>query len=175
MFVLSTGDVAKAKEMLAEMPNPDALAALGQLTPTHHHAHLAAHSSLFWNALVQERFGTSENALLFCAKALDPDSTKGGDGNVWIACLAHCCRGRIFASEGKPQEATAAFEAAITAARSHLYTYLEAFALRELTVHVLKPQGKKADGVRRMRAPLEQLVGPRSSLARLPFLGADFV
>ena len=40
---------------------------------------------------------------------------------------------------------------------------------------VLEPQGKKAEGVHRMRASLEQLVGPRSSLGRLPMLGADFV
>jgi len=80
MVVLATGDQELAAEMLAEMPDPDALAALGQLTPTHHHGHFACHCSPFWNALVHERFarGSANKALAFCAKALDPDSTKGG-------------------------------------------------------------------------------------------------
>jgi hypothetical protein len=176
MVVLATADEAKAAEMLAEMPCPDALAALGQLTPTHHHAHLAAHASPLWSALVHERFGTAADALLFCAKALDSDSTAGGDSTVWIHCLAHCCVGRVLASQrGRARDAAGAFEAAATAARSLKYVFLEAVALRELTVHVLGPEGRRAEGLQRVRVHTEQLVGPKGSLGHLPLLGADFV
>ena len=95
-----------------------------------------------------------------------------GGGTVWVYSLAHCCRGRILASQGKTRDAAAAFEAGVSAAQSLKYKFLEVFALRELVDHVLAPAGKKMEGLQRIRTPLRQLVGPSSSVALL--LGDEY-
>ena len=74
---------------------------------------------------------------MFQIQALDTDSTKGGSTKGgWQSCLAYCCRGRVLAAQGKGRDAAGAFEAAVADARWLKHVFLEAFALRELTVHV---------------------------------------
>eukprot|EP01047_Picozoa_sp_COSAG01_P024325 COSAG01_NODE_1501_length_10094_cov_5.987113_3_plen_112_part_00 len=60
----------------------------------------------------------SPQALAFVAKALDPDSSVGGDSNRWVHTLAYRCRGRILAKQGPQSDAAAAEEALEAACRS---------------------------------------------------------
>jgi hypothetical protein len=111
--------------------------------------------------------------MTYADKALDLDHSTGGGNNVMLRSLAHRCRGRLFASDGKMDEARAAFETAETLAATSEYWMMEALAARDLTEHVLEPAGKLQEGRDRMAPLVGRLEGPHDALARL--LGERYV
>ena len=62
-------------------------------------------------------------------------------------------RGRALAALGQTAEAGVAFEAAADDAHRYGFFLLEAFALRDLKVHVLDDMGHGEHGSRRVGAP----------------------
>ena len=105
-------------------------------TPRHFHGlNLAGYPSLLFQALALERLGRSDAAMACAAMVVEPDMALGGNPNQWATSVAHRCRGRLLAKQGRMSDAISEFEASIAVAAGRGYRGLEAMALRELIAH----------------------------------------
>ena len=118
-------------------------------------------------AAVCEKFEAYELALEYVDAALSPDLTKGGTRFAISRVDSHMLRGRVLAALGRTAEAGVALETAAEEAKQHGLRLYEAFALRDLKLHVLDHAGHSDHGSRRLGAVLRQLKGPASKLTPL--------
>ena len=108
----------------------------------------------------------------FADKALADDMV--GGFNMSVACMAHTCRGRVLASSSRNAAAVAAFEDAVSTARSRDYIWLEVCALFDLVERVEATPDEKRDRASRLDFALDRLVASRSEaeeLLRSRFIG----
>eukprot|EP01043_Picozoa_sp_COSAG02_P024695 COSAG02_NODE_1359_length_13055_cov_31.608397_5_plen_963_part_00 len=156
-----------------DMPDADTLSSFGQLTPGHdggrghHHGNFCAHCSPTWGALMLELLGQPKKALTYVKKGLDPDSSIGGDSNLWVNSLAYRCRGRILATQGSVSDAEEAFESAVKVSRQGQYHMLELLAVHDLNTHVLTPAGRSREGQQRAVALFGRLASSKDAVQQL--------
>eukprot|EP01045_Picozoa_sp_COSAG04_P000395 COSAG04_NODE_9_length_43480_cov_106.113806_8_plen_362_part_00 len=149
-------DEAPLTSALALLPEPRVAADLG-LTLPWGNFFATYFSTITTCMLAHERAGSAEGALASAAIILCGDRTKGGTEDHILHCLAHSCRGRILAGQGKADDAEAAFEAALAAAAPFDFHFLTAIALRDLCRHVLDGAGRGEEGRKRLEEVVARL------------------
>lgn len=123
-------------------------------------------------AYVCEKFEAYEQVLAYCNAGLETDLSKAGTILPSNRVVLQCLSGRAYAALGRAAESTVAFESAASLAHRSGYSLLEVYALRDLQLSVLEPNGhaqQNHDNTRRrLGAALRTLVGTPRSLN--PFL-----
>ena len=121
-----------------------------------------------------EKLEQLDDALLHLEKALrvDPNDLTT-DMRPTTHAEGHSLRGRVFAAQGKPVEAEAAFEQAVAVAHKSGLRLLEMLALRDLKKCVLDKDGRGVEGIRRLKAVLQGMKGPPTQLTKLLGEGLD--
>jgi tetratricopeptide (TPR) repeat protein len=165
-------------EVIAALPSPEQLESYVQYT----HTNRNYFTSLFLLAAqVCEKLEQPNDALLYAAKVLRYDPTKGSkdcrersdDCRPTTHAQANALRGRVLASLGKKDQAEAAFEEAVTISDKHGLWLLEMFALRDLHQCILDGSGRGDEGVRRLKAVMQKMKGPPAELTKLLGGGLD--
>jgi hypothetical protein len=124
--------------------------------------------------LVCEKVERPADALAFLAKALrTADNDYTTDRRPTTHSEGHALRGRMLAAQGKKAEAEAAFEQAIDIAHRTGLRLFEMLALRDLKKHILDRDGRKAEGVQRLKGSLKGMKGPAAELTKLLGEGLD--
>jgi tetratricopeptide (TPR) repeat protein len=132
-------------------------------------------------AQVCEKLEQPNDALLYAAKALRCDPSKGpkdwrertDDCRPTTHTQTNALRGRVLASLGKKEQAEAALEEAIAIASKHGLWLLEMFALRDLKKHILDADGRGDEGTKRLKVVLAKMKGPPAELTKLLGGGLD--
>ena len=108
--------------------------------------HLAAFEvvGMCWYSLAFEKMGLQDQQLEFATAGLITDFKLGGVKVRWMMSVCHGCIGRALRSQGKREEAAAAFEQAF-AACDGVYTFYEAVALRDRKTVVLAGSAKATE------------------------------
>jgi hypothetical protein len=123
---------SKAIAWLESLPENEACIAYSMTLPTHDPAAVFGAYQACWIALAHEKLGLCEGALRFADLQLEPDMLKAGAPlTKWPQVIALACKGRVLAELNRPDEALAAFQAAITTSKDS-FSLMEAFAHREL-------------------------------------------
>jgi hypothetical protein len=154
--VLSTAsqDVDRA-EVLASLPSPARLQEYIDTGPVSFVQHETWCTSLPLLAaeVCEAKLEAPAEALAFADLALSRD-TRGPDVRPTTLIQAETLRARVLATQGRPREATAAFEAALELARRHGLRLLELRALLDHRRTILRPAGRAAEAA----APLPMLL-----------------
>lgn len=152
-------DEAPPASVLRKLPEPQVCAKLGLVSsfPSGSVAQLVKAVTMVPAMLAHERAKSSDGALA-CAKViLEGDRAEGGDGTSCERSLAHSCRGRVLAAQGKMEAAEAAFEAACEVAEAGKMPFLAALALRDLCRHVLHGTARGEEGRERFEEVASRL------------------
>ena len=142
---------------LAKLPSPAEAAMLGVTE--------LGHSVTLWVEIItqvpamlaHERVGSAEGALACAAGILETDIAKGGTESKRLHSLAHACRGRVLAAQGKMEAAEAAFDSAFEVAEAAGLHFLTALTLRDLCKHVLDGAGRGEEGQKRLEEAVSRL------------------
>ena len=178
-YVLSTTwrEVPPA-DVIAALPSPEQLESYVQYTDTNRRFF----TSLFLLAAqVCEKLEQPNDALLYVAKALHYDPSKGSkdwrertdDCRPTTHAQANALRGRVLASLGKKEQAEAALEEAVAISSKHGLWLFEMFALRDLKKCILDADGRGDEGIKRLKAVMQKMKGPPAELTKLLGGGLD--
>jgi hypothetical protein len=115
-------------------------------------------------ATVCDMYGQHDRGIEYCDAALCTDVSKAGSLCATDQILAGSRQGRHLSALGRNADAALAFEAAADEARRFGWRLYEAFALRDLKLCVLDPQGHGEHGSQRLGAVLRLLKGPAEKL-----------
>ncbi len=134
-------------------------------------------SVLLLAAEVCEKIGNPAQALTYITRTLRSSSSSNGDSGCdlrpTVHTQGHALHGRVLASMDRLDEAEAAFEEAVDIAHRTGLRLYEMFAIRDLKVHVLDKRGRSAEGMRRLKCVLAEMIGPPTQLTRLLGEGLD--
>ena len=114
------------------------------------------------------------DALLYLDKALriDPDDPTT-DRRAIVQAEGRVLRGRVLAAQGKKVEAEAAFEEAAEVSHRTGARLWEMFALRDLITCVLDEDGRRDEGLKRLKAVLSEMKGLPEELSNVLGGGLD--
>ena len=123
---------------------------------------------------VCEKLQRPEDSLLYLAKALRTDhDDPSTDQRPTTSARGKALQGRMLATQGKKDEAEAAFEEAIEVSQRTGLRLLEMFAVRDLKKHILDADGRGEEGSKRLKAVLKGMKGPPAELTKLLGGGLD--
>ena len=91
----------------------------------------------------------------------------------FVLCQSYVTIGRCQAKLGRPQEATAAFEAAIAEAQLCRVPFVEMLAHRDFIVHVLDKEGKRESQLAALGGAIRQMVMPAREYTAVLGAGLD--
>ena len=159
-------------DVIAALPSPEQLESYVKYTDMNKHYFT---SVFLLAALVCEKLEQPNDALLYAAKVLRYDPSKGSkdwrertdDCRPTTHAQANSLRGRVLASLGKTEQAEAALEEAISISSKHGLWLFEMFALRDLKKCILDGDGRGDEGVGRLKAVMQNMKGPPSELTKL--------
>ena len=151
-----------AQEFADALPTFDQVVTMSNAGLPHSYFHLVNdHFNLV--ALIAEaceKMGLYEQGLDFAEKAASNiDITQGGSFMPSVQWRGYRTKGRCLVAMGKPEEAEAAFELALSSIKGFEYFLLEALCLRDLKVLVLDQNGRSAEGSTRLKAAICTLLG----------------
>ena len=164
-------------DVIAALPSPEVLESFSYVSNTAGRvgrSRVGFGSVLLLAAAVCEKHGQPADALLYLQKALRVDpSDPTTDLRPTTQGHGHALRGRLLATQGKIEEAEAAFEEAIEVSHRTGLRLLEMFAVRDLKKCVLDSNGRGDEGNRRLKAVLKEMKGPAAELTALLGGGLD--
>ena len=178
VLVASWRDVPKADVILAVLPSPDELSeflAISENAATKEKIATGVHFVALHliAALVCEKFGQLDDALVYVDVIFTREPNRGGDYKTTSKISGLCLKGRILAAQGRKDQAEAAFEAAIEQAEAHQLNLMIALALRDIQKCVFT-SGPRNRAIRsRLGAVLRKLKGPADKLSILLGDGLD--
>ena len=165
-LLVSSNPGMTSDEVIQSLPSLETV--INQATTTDGISPMTSMFGCFSNPLITlgavcEKFGRPDIALQFASAALGPEAS-AGTRLPSTRTLAMMMQGRSYAALGRLVDASAAFEAAVSEACCYELWLFEAFALRDLKLHVLDQMGHSVHGSRRLGASLRKLMGPADLL-----------
>jgi tetratricopeptide (TPR) repeat protein len=165
-------------DVIATLPSPDQMESyIINISPDPggvYHYRQFFNNLLLLAAEVCEKLQRPEDSLLYLAKVLRTDhDDPSTDQRPTTSARGKALQGRMLATQGKKDEAEAAFEEAIEVSQRTGLRLLEMFAVRDLKKHILDADGRGEEGSKRLKAVLKDMKGPPAELTKLLGGGLD--